>query len=134
MTSLVGEIRDAVRDDAMVAVIPSVARPTAGAWYEGTDLAALAKITGVIEACFYEPSVARIRADIIDVKRRMGETGTLRGILRPAWPDLQSRADVVGAVAALKEAGINDIAFYNYGHLRRNSLDWIGAALAALGE
>ena len=40
-------------------------------------------------------------------------------------PDLQSRADVVGAVAALQEAGITDIAFYNYGHLRRNSLDWI---------
>ena len=79
MTSLVGEIRDAVRDDATVAVIPSVARPTGGAWYEGTDLAALAKITGVIEACFYEPSVARIRADIFDVKRRMGETGTTAG-------------------------------------------------------
>ena len=36
VTSLVAEIRDAVRDDATVAVIPSVARPTAGAWYEGT--------------------------------------------------------------------------------------------------
>ena len=36
VTSLVGEIRAAVRKDATVAVIPSVARPTAGAWYEGS--------------------------------------------------------------------------------------------------
>ena len=33
VTSLVREIRDAVRKDATVAVIPSVARPTSGAWY-----------------------------------------------------------------------------------------------------
>ena len=39
VTSLVAEIRAAVRADANVAVIPSVARPTGGAWYEGSDLA-----------------------------------------------------------------------------------------------
>ena len=33
VTSLVREIRDAVRKDANVAVIPSVARPSGGAWY-----------------------------------------------------------------------------------------------------
>ena len=38
VTSLVADIRASVRRDAEVAVIPSVARPTAGAWYEGTDL------------------------------------------------------------------------------------------------
>ena len=39
---------------------------------------------------------------------------------------------MVEAVAALNDAGIEDIAFYNYGHLRQASLDWMGAALAAL--
>jgi hypothetical protein len=134
VTSLIGEIRAAVRNDAAVAVIPSVARPTGGAWYEGTDLGALARSPGIIDACFYEPSVARIRADIIDVKRRMGGAGHLRGILRPAWPDLQSKDDVVGAVAALRDAGIVDIAFYNYGHLRRSSLAWVAEALATPGD
>ena len=134
VTSLVAEIRAAVRKDAAVAVIPSVARPTAGAWYEGTDLAALASSGIVIEACFYEPSVARIRCDAFDLKRRLRGEGRLRGILRPAYPDLQSRGDVIAAVAALREAGIADIAFYNYGHLRQASLDWIGAALAAPGD
>jgi hypothetical protein len=134
VTSLVAEIRASVRGDAMVAVIPSVARPTAGAWYEATDLAALATVADVIEACFYEPSVERIRADIFDVKRRTGGAGRLRGILRPAWPDLQSRADLVGAATALRDAGISDIAFYSYGHLRRSNLAWIADALAVFGD
>ena len=134
VASLVAEIRDAVRRDAVVAVIPSVARPTAGAWYEGSDLLSLAAAADIVEACFYEPSVARIRADIFDVKRRLAGAGGLRGILRPAWPDLQSRADVVGAATALRDAGITDIAFYNYGHLRRSNLAWIADALAVFGD
>lgn len=134
VTSLVAEIRASVRRDAELAVIPSVARPTAGAWYEGTDLPALAKAAGIIEACFYEPSAVRIRADAFDVKRRLGGAGRLRGILRPAWPDLPSKSDVVAAAIALRDAGITDIAFYNYGHLRRASLAWIADALAVLGD
>jgi hypothetical protein len=59
VTSLVTEIRAAVRQDANVAVIPSVARPTGGAWYEGSDLKALGAATGIIEACFYEPGAMR---------------------------------------------------------------------------
>ncbi len=90
VTSLVGEIRAAVRKDCAVAVIPSVARPTAGAWYEGSDLAALAETAGIIEACFYEPDPLRVVADAFDVKRRIAGKGALRGILRPGFPDLQS--------------------------------------------
>ncbi len=134
VTSLVGEIRASVRGDAALAVIPSVARPTAGAWYEGTDLAALSEAGVIIEACFYEPGVERLRADIFDVKRRIGGAGKLRGILRPAWPDLRSRADVVGAATALRDGGMTDVAFYNYGHLRRSNLAWIADALAVFGD
>jgi hypothetical protein len=130
VTSLVSEIRGAVRDDASVAIIPSVARPSGGAWYEGSDLGALGAAAGIVEACFYEPGVARVRADVWDVKRRMAGRGQLRGVLRPAFPDLQSREDVVGAVAALAAAGVSEIGFYNYGHIRRSGLDWIRAALA----
>ena len=89
VTSLVREIRDAVRKDATVAVIPSVARPTAGAWYEGSDLKALAEAAGIVEACFYEHGAERIKADLFDVKRRLRGQGRLRGILRPAYPDLE---------------------------------------------
>ena len=134
VTSLVAEIRAALRKDAALAVIPSVARPTAGAWYEGSDLKALAGACGIIEACFYEAGAERVAVDAWDVRRRLGDGPALRGILRPGYPDLQSRDAVVGAVSALKAAGITDVAFYNYGHLRRNSISWIGAAMEAIGE
>ena len=77
VTSLVREIRAAVRKDAEIAIIPSVARPTAGAWYEGSDLRQLAEAAGVIEACFYEPSAARVKADLFDVQRRLRDVGTI---------------------------------------------------------
>jgi hypothetical protein len=129
VTSLVGEIRAAVRTDAHVAIIPSVARPTGGAWYEGSDLHALAETTGIIEACFYEPSAMRVKADLFDIRRRMQETGRLRGILRPSHPDLASKDEFVAAVEALHEGGVDEVAFYNWGHLRQANLNWIGDAL-----
>lgn len=132
VTSLVTEIRDAVRGDVPISIIPSVARPTGGAWYEGSDLRALAAAAGSVTACFYEPAVSRIMSDLIDIKRRVGDAGGIRAIVRPGYPDLQGRDAVAGAVAALTGAGVADIAFYNYGHLRDASLDWIADAIAAL--
>ncbi len=131
-TSLVAEIRNAVRKDASVAVIPSVARPTAGAWYEGSDLNALAGAAGILEACFYESSAARVKADLFDIKRRLRGTGKLRGILRPAYPDLESKAELLAAVTALRDGGVNDIAFYNWGHIRQANLNWIADAMKLL--
>ena len=127
MTSLVAEIRAAVREDANVAVIPSVARPTGGAWYEGSDLAALGRAAGIIEACFYEPSAMRVKADLFDIRRRT--EAKLRGILRPSHPDLGDRSEFLAAVAALREGGVDELAFYNWGHVRRANLAWIGEAL-----
>lgn len=131
--SLVAEIRAAVRADATIAVIPSVARPTAGAWYEGSDIAALARAADVLEVCFYEPGAERIRADLRDVARRVGGTGRLRGILRPGPPDLAGCDQVIAAVGALVAGGVRDISFYNYGHLRMASLDWMAEALERVG-
>ena len=114
---MVAEIRGAVRQDAAISVIPSVARPTAGAWYEGSDLAALANAADYLEVCFYEPTVDRVRADLQDVVHRCGGTGKLRAILRPGHPDLTSRAAVAGAVDALV-AG-NPAECPNCGELKR---------------
>lgn len=129
VTSLLSEIRDAARDDAEISVIPSVARPTAGAWYEGSDLAALSRDGLIIEACFYEPSAGRVKADLFDIRRRIGAEARLRGILRPSHPDLAAKGEFVAAVATLAQAGLDGIAFYNWGHLKRANLAWIGEAL-----
>src|SRR5690606_35557013 len=118
VTSLVAEIRAQVRADADVAVIPSVARPTGGAWYEGSDLRALGEATGIIEACFYEPSAMRVKADLFDIRRRIGSDVKLRGILRPSFPDLSTKGEFLAAIDALRAGGVDELAFYNYGHLR----------------
>ena len=132
VTSLVRDIREAVRADAAVAVIPSVARPTGGAWYEGSDLSALADACGIVEACFYEAGADRVKADIFDVRRRMRGKGLLRGIVRPAYPDLESKAEFIAAMRALGEGGIKEVAFYNWGHLRGSNVEWIAAGLKTL--
>jgi len=132
VTSLVGEIRDSVRKNAAVAVIPSVARPTGGAWYEGSDLKALAAAARIIETCFYEPGAARIAADLHDVRRRPRGVGSLRGILRPAFPDLEGKGEFLAAMHALRAGGVSEVAFYNWGHLRDGRLDWIAEGFAAL--
>jgi hypothetical protein len=132
VASLVREIRDTVRKDATVAVIPSVARPTSGAWFEGSDLKALADAAGAIEACFYEPGAKRVKADFFDVKRRLRGSGRLRGILRPAFPDLDSKDEFIAAMRALGAGGLREVAFYNWGHLRDANIDWIAEGLAAM--
>jgi hypothetical protein len=129
VTSLVAEIRAAVRPEVNLAVIPSVARPTSGAWYEGTDLKALAEAGIIIEACFYEPTAMRVKSDLFDIRRRIGAAGKLRGILRPGHPDLADKAEFFAAIAALRAGGVEDLAFYNWGHLRQHNLAWIGQAL-----
>ena len=129
VTSLAEEIRNSVRREVEVAIIPSVARPTSGAWYEGSDLKELAQATGAIEACFYEPSIERIAADLHDIKGRIDGAGKIKGILRPAFPDLTSEQAVIDAVSALWNGGVKDIAFYNYGHIRTQSLGWVEKAL-----
>ena len=129
VTSLVAEIRAAVRPDVTIAVIPSVARPTGGAWYEGSDLHALAETAGIIEACFYEPSAMRVKSDLFDIRRRLKGAGKLRGILRPSHPDISSKNEFIAAVEALRAGGVDELAFYNWGHLRQANLGWIGDAL-----
>lgn len=130
--SLIAEIRSAVRDDATVAVIPSVARPSSGAWYEGSDLAGIAAVADHLDVCFYEAGPGRVASDLHDVMSRVTTPGVVRAILRPGFPDLETKDQVVAAVRTLHDGGVTDIGFYNYGHLRRASLDWVTAALAAL--
>ena len=132
VTSLVRDIRGAVRKEVDVAVIPSVARPTGGAWYEGSDLAALADATGIIEACFYEPGATRVKADLFDIRRRLRGKGHLRGIVRPAFPDLETKGDFLAAMQALGAGGVSEVAFYNWGHLRSANIGWIADGLRAL--
>ncbi len=75
-----------------------------------------------------------MKADLYDVKRRLRGRGRLRGILRPAHPDFTQRGEFLAAVEALADNGVDEIAFYNWGHLRDANVAWIGEALRMVGR
>jgi hypothetical protein len=133
VTGLVARIRAAVREDAELFVIPSVQRPTAQCWMEGSSLPDLAAAAEGLELCLYEPSSEAAIADLSEVRRRAG-AGPIRCILRPGPPDAAEEGNFGRKVGDLMRAGIDGIAFYNFGHLRRSHLGWIGRALAAAAK
>ncbi|MCY3878388.1 MAG: hypothetical protein OXF74_04315 [Rhodobacteraceae bacterium] len=129
VTSLVAEIRMAVASEVAVAVIPSVGRPTANSWYEGSNLADLRRAAGALEICLYEPESTRVTADFADVRRRLGGTEGLRCVIRPSAPDLNSASEVRAAVSDIAALGAEGISFYNWGFLRKRNLQFVLEAL-----
>jgi hypothetical protein len=130
VTGLVGRIRAAMRADAALFVIPSVQRPSALCWQEGSDLAGLAGAADGLELCLYEPGAGGVAADLAEVRARVGAR-PLRAVLRPGPPDASDEGNFAAKVAHLAGAGMAGLGFYNFGHLRRVHLKWIGRALAA---
>jgi hypothetical protein len=130
VTTLVARIRQTIRADAALFVIPSTQHPTALCWTEGSDLHALARAADGLEFCLYQPSADLALADFAEVRRRVGDI-PLRCILRPGPPDATDEANFAAKVTALAQAGAAGLGFYNFGHLRRSHLGWIGRALAA---
>jgi hypothetical protein len=131
VTELVRDIRAAVDPQKQVWVIPTVQRPTAASWVEGTALAALARAADGIEVPFYEPTAGRVAADAWDVLQRVGDASRVRAILRPGPPDLAGGAELAPALASLAALGItqDNVGFYNYGLLRRDRLEHMARTL-----
>jgi hypothetical protein len=128
VTDLVSRIHAALPSNKSLSIIPSVSRPTAGAWGEGSDLAALSQAADSLSICAYEPNAARVIADAVDTIRRIGGMDRLRVILRPGHPDLPI-GETAAALRGLADLGLDDIGFYNHGHMRRADLDALGALL-----
>jgi hypothetical protein len=133
VADLVADVKAAVPAPTKVAVIPTVQRPPAAAWLEGSDLALLAGVADALEVPLYQPSAEEAYLSAWDTRRRAGGEADLHFILRPSFPDLANGADTAAAVRRLRPLRPAGIAFYNYGHLRLTSLDHVGAALAGLG-
>jgi hypothetical protein len=129
VADLVAEIKAALPTGAKLGVIPSVQRPTAAAWSEGSDLAKLARACDWLEICAYEPSSERALADIRDCRRRAGPEVELRAILRPGHPDIQSHGQLQDTIAALASQGVAHFSFYNFGMLRPHNLGWVWGAI-----
>ena len=132
VADLVASVKAALPATTRLAVIPTVQRPPAAAWLEGSDFSLLAGAADALEVPAYQPSAEEAFLSAWHVRERAGKDATLNFILRPSFPDLGNGAETVAAALRLKEVGMAGLAFYNYGHLRLASLERIKAALAAL--
>ncbi|SDK60967.1 hypothetical protein [Aliiruegeria lutimaris] len=131
VTSMASEIRAEMPFDATLAIIPTTQSPNDLCWIEGSDLAGLASAADRIEIPAYQNGVAAISSDATRAARAAGNDAALGFILRPTYPNLAGAEDVTRAVEALRALRPTSISFYNYGHMRLESLDWIAAALTA---
>ncbi len=129
VSELLKQFRAAV--SAKLAIIPTIQRPTASTWIEGSDIKALAEIADYLEVPFYEPTAQRAIADAWDTLHRTGNDPTkIRALLRPGPPDLGDGQELVEAIQGIAQLGIRDFAFYNWGLLRKRDFERIGPALS----
>lgn len=129
VADLAAEVRAGLPAGVALAVIPTVQSPNSLSWIEGSDLARLGRAADRLEVPAYQSGVAAILADAAEVIRAAGPEADTGFILRPTWPNLTDPAQLAAAVHGLRALGTGSISFYNYGHMRLRSLDWIAAAL-----
>lgn len=129
VTELVQHIRAVLPKSMLLTVIPTVQRPTAHCWTEGSDLPALAQVADRLEVPFYEPNAAQVAADALDLLQRGIPPERIRAILRPGPPDLADGQQLDAAIRALTSLGISEFGFYNHGLLRPHLLDQLGHIL-----
>ncbi len=128
VTSLVAEVRACLPANVKLAIIPSVQTPNHLCWREGSDLAALTEVCDRLEVPAYQCGPDDIATDIFDVRQAAGPDASIGFILRPTWPHVGGPADLAACVEAARQAKADRLSFYNYGHMRLQSLDWIAAA------
>ncbi|WP_212525559.1 hypothetical protein [Actibacterium sp. MT2.3-13A] len=130
VAALVAEIRAELPPEVRLAVIPTTQTPNSLCWIEGSDLSRLATAADRLEVPAYRCGVADIAGDAAEVRAAAGAEAEIGFILRPTFPHLTDAGDVARAVQALRALGPTSVSFYNYGHMRLQSLDWIASALA----
>ncbi len=129
VTSLVAEVRATTPAQVTLAVIPSVQSPNSLCWREGSDLAELAQVADRLEVPAYQRGAEAIESDMAEVRAAAGGSAQVGFILRPTWPHVSGAEELTNCVAAARANGADRMSFYNYGHMRLQSLDWIAAAL-----
>ena len=132
VSELIKSVRDVLPKHVRLNLIPTVQRPTAGCWVEGTGLTKLSELFDGVDSCAYQNGADEIFMDSWDVRRRVGDEVPLSFILRPAPPDLDSKAQLLSAVEQLKTLQPCGISFYNYGFLPEPNLLWAQEAFALL--
>jgi len=100
------------------------------AWRDGVpiDDAAIAGLDG-FAVCGYFTEAKRLEEEVAGYRKRLPRDVRLEVILRPGWPDCATAEELHERVAIVRAAGAADLAFYNYGSIRLQTLDWIKQAV-----
>lgn len=129
VTTLVAEIRKAVRPAVRVKVISTTQGSHRSTYIEGGDLAALHGVSDGLEAPLYQPDPEAAERDLCHVLSRTGGPDRVSTILRPGFPDMASKAQLAQTLRRIRARGISSLAFYNYGMLRPANLGWLRQCL-----
>jgi hypothetical protein len=132
VADLVIAVKSALPAGTGLAVIPTVPRPDAACWLEGSDLGMLAAAADALEIPADQAGAAEVYVDAWDVRRRAGDDAALRFIFGLGQPDRADGAEMIEAALRLKQIGMSGIAFYDYGSIRPASLGSVKAVLSAL--
>ncbi|PHQ93484.1 MAG: hypothetical protein COB40_14125 [Marinosulfonomonas sp.] len=128
VANLVREVRATLNPEVSLAIVPTVQSPNDLCWSEGSDLSLLADAADRLEIPVYQTGLRAMTADVENVRASAGADAKIGYILRPTYPNIANAEQTREAVKMVKGAGAETISFYNYGHMRLQSLDWIKAA------
>jgi hypothetical protein len=113
-------------DTVSLAIIPTIRTPVSLCWREGGDLARLAQAADRLEIPIYRNGAEATAQEMAETRASAGPGARIGFILRPTWPTLNGPEELDAARDAASDAGADSVAYYNYGHLRLESLEWIG--------
>lgn len=82
-----------------------------------------------IETLGYATTPEAVREKVAAFALHGVRPAELAVILRPMAQDCDGPANLAAKIATLRELGVPEVEFYNYGLMRLSSMDRIGAAL-----
>lgn len=112
------------------ASLDAAATSTGVASRDGFDLRRLGSMVDRLSITAYFGDIERYRTELEGYVQELGDARRLEVILRPAPPDSAGPAELRERVRIARDVGVEHLAFYHYGMLRLEALDWIRIALA----
>ncbi|MFJ9519478.1 hypothetical protein ACIRPK_14590 [Kitasatospora sp. NPDC101801] len=128
VTSLAAEVAEAATAHGMRLTFMDGGGPGTG-WLSGIDLPALAKTAHQIETLGYATTPEAVRENLAAFALHGVRPEEMAVILRPMASDCDSPENLAAKIAVLRDLGVPEVEFYNYGLMRLTSMDRIGHAL-----
>ncbi|GAA5004214.1 hypothetical protein GCM10025734_42310 [Kitasatospora paranensis] len=128
VTSLAADVAEAAAGHGMRLTFMDGAGPGKG-WLSGIDLPTLAKAAHQIETLGYARTPEAVREKVAAFALHGVRPQDMAVILRPMAQDCDGPENLAAKIRMLRELGVPEVEFYNYGLMRLSSMDRIGAAL-----